>query len=203
VTIERSHGKARPTLPRASDLTVPPVADADAERTRQRDGAGRFASGNIIGQGRGWKRAVAKLLGRASEDPVSAAVAADAWRLYSAKLRELPNDGPTVRGLAAQGAREESLAGFWHAEAAARGLATPEGMAASDRAMRHGQRAERLAVTTLDVSTKLAAARPKADSSALAWLVAPASAPVAPTASTSTHDPNSGAAVAPPTGDPE
>jgi len=189
MTIERSRGKARPTLPRASDLAVPPVADADAERSRQRDGAGRFASGNAVGRGRGWKRAVAKLLGRASEDPASAAVAADAWRLYSARLREMPNDGPTVRGLAALGAREEALAGFWHAEAAARGLATPEGMAASDRAMRHGQRAERLTVTTLDVATKLAAARPKAETSTLAWLVAPAPAPAAEASSATPETP--------------
>lgn len=157
MTIERSHGKARPTLPRASDLQVPAL-DAVAERTHQRDAAGRFVAGHGLGKGRGWKRAVAKLIGRAADDPAAVVVAGDAWKLYVAKLRELPHSGPTVRSLAAQGAREEALAAFWHTEASARGLTTTEGIAASDRAMRHGQRAERLAVTALDIATKLAAA---------------------------------------------
>jgi len=45
------------------------------------------------------------------------------------------------------------------AHAASVGLTTPEGRAADDRAIKHGQRQERVAVTMLDVSTKLAAAK--------------------------------------------
>ena len=155
--IEQSHGKARPILPRASDLA--PVLDAVPERRRQRDVLGRFAHGNVVGRGRGWKLAIAKVLGRAAEDPIACAVAADAWKLYAAALREMPDDGPTVRGLVALRARHEVLAAFWHHHAAVVGLVTPEGIAAQEQATKHGQRAERLAVTALDVASKLAAAK--------------------------------------------
>lgn len=67
MTIEQSHGKARPTLPRLSDVnpgTVP-------ERAGERDDGGRFAVGNAAARGRGWKRAVRGLLGAAVEDPVA------------------------------------------------------------------------------------------------------------------------------------
>lgn len=156
--IEHSHGRARPTLPRASDLQ--PVDDAVRERGGSRDAAGRFVSGNAIGRGRGWKRAIAKMLGRQCDDPVAQAVADDAWRLFSATLRELPNDGPTVRGLAASRARHAALESFWSAQAIAAGLATQAGIAAQDIATKHGQRAERLAVTMLDVSVRLKNTRP-------------------------------------------
>lgn len=164
MTIEQSHGKARPTLPRASDLV--PVTRTERERTGQRDARGRFAPGNSTATGRGWKAAMAKLLGRSVDDPTASVVARDAWRLYLASLSELPDDGPTVRGLVAMKARHEALAGFWFAQAAAAGLGTPEGIAAGEQATKHGQRAERLAVTALDVASKLATARRKADDGA-------------------------------------
>ena len=163
MTIERSHGKARPTLPRPSDLAdQDPVTAADAvrERSAQRDASGRFASGNVVGRGRGWKRAIAKMLGRDVDDPAAQAVADDAWRTYCATLRELPHDGAIVRGLAALHARHTAVGAFWAAHAAAVGLSTSEGKAADDQATKHGQRQERLAVTLLDASRAMAAARP-------------------------------------------
>jgi len=155
--IESSHGKARPTLPRSSDLqAVPTVSDAERQRAGSRDAHGRFAPGNVIGRGRGWKRAIARVLGRHIEDPVAIAVAADAWKDYCATLRQLPSDGPMVRGLVALKARHLALAAYFHGLGAERGLSTEEGMAALEMASKHGQRAERLAVTALDVATKLA-----------------------------------------------
>lgn len=155
MTIERSHQKARPTLPRSSDLR--PV-QTDRAPDGSRSAGGRFAAGNTIARGRGWKRALVKMLGRNVDDPIASAVAADAWRLYCATVRELPNDGPTVRGLVALQARHQALAAFWAAQTVAEGLATPEGIAAADQATKHGQRAERLVVTALDIATRLAAA---------------------------------------------
>ena len=88
------------------------------------------------------------------------AVLEDAWRIFTATLRELPNDGPTVRGLALRKARHEALEGFWTAKAAALGLTSPEALQAEDRATKHGQRAERVAVTMLDIATALAKGSP-------------------------------------------
>ena len=156
MAIERSHGAARPTLPRSSDLQPVTVSDADRERVGERDERGRFRHGNESGRGRGWKRAIASMLGRDVSDPVAQRVASDAWRIFSATVRELPSDGASVRALAASRARHVALEAFWGAEAVTRGLTTAEGIAAQALADKHGQRAERLAVTTLDVATKLA-----------------------------------------------
>lgn len=157
MTIEQSHGKARPTLPRSSDLA--PVPDAALVRVGERDEAGRFIGGNTTGRGRGWKMTIAGSLGRDATDDEARAVAQDAWRLFAAAVREMPSDGPTVRGLLVMRVRHEALAAFWSNRAAAVGLTTDAGIAAQDQATKHGQRAERLAVTALDVATKLATKR--------------------------------------------
>ena len=99
---------------------------------------------------------IAKLLGRDIADPIAARVAADAFRTYSAELRELPHDGPIVRSLAAQHAHHVALAGFWAAQAFDLGLTSAEGILAQGRCLQHGQRAERLSVTLLDVAGRMA-----------------------------------------------
>jgi hypothetical protein len=151
--METSKGKMRPSLPRSGDL--PTVSDADRERAGERSADGRFRTGNVIGRGRGWKRAIAKQLGRQVDDPIAQVVADDAWRVFSAALRELPSDGPMVRGLAALMARHQALAAFWTAQAATVGLTSDAGIAAQEQATKHGQRAERLAVTCLDIAIRL------------------------------------------------
>lgn len=156
MTIEQSHGKARPTLPRSSDLApVETVRDPSEGRTE----GGRFAAGNRTAVGAKWKNACKKLLGSyASENPEGAAqVARDSWRLFTAAIRELPSDGAQVRQLAALAARHAAMSAFFTARAAERGLDTPDGIAFGNLASHHGQRAERLTVTTLDVATKMAA----------------------------------------------
>jgi hypothetical protein len=92
---ERSQGAVRPSLPhlpRAGQLS-PTGADTARERDGDRDGHGRFSHGNRSAGGRGWKMAIAKMIGREVADPVAQAVANDAWRLYLATVRELPSDG--------------------------------------------------------------------------------------------------------------
>jgi len=163
VAIELSHGKARPTLPRSSDLAS--VPQTVHEPSRGRDAQGRFTSANAAAIGRGAKAAVRRLLGRGAElsDPQARAVALDAERLFGATLRELPSDGPTVRQLVALYARHAALAAFWSAQASTVGLGSPEGIDAQEQATKHGTRAERLAVTMLDVATRIASAKPKSN----------------------------------------
>lgn len=161
MAIQRSQGKARPQLPRGRDL---PAIGAVVDRPSKRDTHGRFAAGNIGGRGRGWKRAIAKMLGRDVADDladVATAVAEDAWRLFSVAIRELPSDGANVRALVARKARHEALEGYWTARALAK-LGTPEGDDAEAKATAHGVRAERLTVTAIDVATRLANASPPA-----------------------------------------
>ncbi len=158
MTIERSHGKARPTLPRSNEL--PTVIDTDGQRNRGRDARGRFSPGNEGARGRGWKQAIVKMLGRDVDDPAALAVSADAWRLFAASMREMPSDGPTVRSLVALRCRHEALAAYWHARAVDMGLDTDAGIAATEQATKHGQRAERLAVTSIDIAVRMAKSRP-------------------------------------------
>lgn len=159
MAIERSHGRARPTLPRARELQLVAAAPDRAD-VRTRDG--RFGKGNAGGKDRGWKRAIVAMLARDADDLTDAAasVARSAWHLYTASLKDLPaRESPIVRSLAARRARHEALESYWSAQAIAH-LGTPEGVAAEDRANAHGQAATRLAVVLLDVASRLAAARP-------------------------------------------
>jgi hypothetical protein len=157
MTIEQSHGKARPTLPRASDLgTVPPP---EPQRTAQRGPGGRFVAGNGVGRGKGSKRALARLMGTSEDDAAAVAVASAARCTYKAHIDELPDQGSIVSSLVAMAARAEALCAFFHAEGCRVGLGSPEGMARLEAASKHGQRAERLLVTALDVSRALAAGK--------------------------------------------
>lgn len=157
MTIEQSHGKARPTLPRSSDLQpVKTVRDPSAGRGP----GGRFSAGNRIAVSAGEKHAISKLLGRPVGDEETMMVARDARRLFNGFLRELPDDGQNVRDLVARRARHAAVEAYLCAKAAEAGLTTKEGQLLDDRAMKHGQRAERLAVTSIDIAAQLAASRP-------------------------------------------
>jgi hypothetical protein len=153
MTIEQSHGKARPTLPRSSDL---PKIETVRDPSEGRAEAGRFAPGNQHARGHGWKTALKKMLGREVATEEAAAVANDAWKIFCANVREMPSDGSMVRGLLMRKARHEALSAFWEHRAAEVGLATDEGVKAQAEALKHGQRAERLAVTAIDIATRLA-----------------------------------------------
>lgn len=149
MTIEKSHGKARPTLPRASDLQS---AESVGNRSDGRTAGGRFAGGNRLSVDARQKSTIKRMLGSGAGDEVALAVARDALRLFGGFMRDMPSDGFQVRELVALEARHAAVAGFWAARAAELGLDTPEGKEADDRAMKHGQRVERLAVTALDVA---------------------------------------------------
>lgn len=156
MSIEQSHGRARPTLPRSSDL---PKVETVPNPTVGRGPGGLFAAGNPHGKHARERHALKKLLGPRVGDEIAMMVARDARKLFAACLRELPHSGANVRAIVAMQARHSALAAYYTARAAELGLDTPEGAEADDRAMKHGQRAERLAVTALDISTRLAGAK--------------------------------------------
>jgi hypothetical protein len=66
MTIETSHGKARPSLVRSDDLRLPPKTDA--KRSDGRDENGRFAPGTRAALGARFKatHVVRSLMGGAS-----------------------------------------------------------------------------------------------------------------------------------------
>lgn len=160
---ERSKGKARPRQVRSSDLVTMPRTDSD--RPRQRDASGRFTPGNAAAIGRGAKAQIKRQLGRGVNvtDEAALLVMKDANRLFGETMLTLPSDDPTTRQLCALYCRHASMASFWSAQASVAGLGTDEGIAASEQATKHGQRAERVAVTMLDVARTMAASRPQAD----------------------------------------
>jgi hypothetical protein len=151
MTIERSHGKPRPSLVRASDLTDIP-SRTEAERSDGRDASGRAAPGNRLAEGRGWKSAIRKAVVGAGTSEEAERVARDAWTVYLAVLRDLAATGPLVRVNAAGMAREFAYAGFYDTKALEAGLATEQGTAYAARAGYHRQRAERLSVTVGDLA---------------------------------------------------
>jgi hypothetical protein len=71
-------------------------------------------------------------------------------------LADLPVDCASVRSLVAQRARAATLADAYACHGALLGLDTAQGAAALAEAHKWDQRAERLAVTSLDVATRLA-----------------------------------------------
>ncbi len=152
--IETSHGSARPTLPRSSDLAVPETV---GEPSGVRDARGRFASANGIGRGARWKHLLAESLGRDLTGEAGQ-LGREAYRLYRSFLADLPCDCASVRAMVAARARAAVLAARFARKAAEVGLDSAEGATALAEAARWDARAERLGISSLDVSARLAKA---------------------------------------------
>jgi hypothetical protein len=150
--IERSHGKARPTLVRSSDLAQVKAAKTPTEG---RTAHGHFAAGNPIGLGSRWKASIKKSLGPKATEGEARAVYGDALRIYLATLRAMPSDAAPVRSLAALHGRHMAVNAYYTTKAAEAGLDTPAGQKLQDLANRESQRAERVLVSCIDVATKL------------------------------------------------
>lgn len=120
MTIERSHGKARPMLPRASDART---AETEAKRSVERDARGLFLPGNRAANGSGLTRVTRKAMGDRRGTGEPAIVARDARRVATAVLAALPSDVAPVRVLVAMHARHVALHAFYTAKAEAAGLA--------------------------------------------------------------------------------
>jgi hypothetical protein len=158
VTLERSHGKLRPALPRASDLE--PV-DTVAKRSDARAPDGRFAAGNRAAVAARFTHTIRKALGTKEATGDALVVARDARRVFGQVLASLPSDAAPVRALLAVYARHQALHAFYTVRAEALGLETPEGLALLAVADRQSQRAERVLVTCHDIA-RVHAERPPA-----------------------------------------
>jgi hypothetical protein len=192
MALERSKGKLRPTLPRSSDLGTPGPVD---ERRRNHDAGGRFAPGNEAGRGRGWRSQIRKGLQPQASTPEVERVFRDAWGLHCQFMRELPFTGAQVSQPTAARARWAALSQYYVNRAAEVGLETDTGRQFIELAMRLDQRAERLAVTSFDLATKLAEATKRTPAS-VPWLTAtprPADAPAEPDDSDTDDEPPSSA----------
>jgi hypothetical protein len=139
-------GKARTESPRIKDT---PALKAARNPSDGRAKDGRFAAGNRVGIGAGYKALIRRGLGDAS-DPATKQLVKEATRLYLALLRSLPSDGPGVRQLVAAQSRHAMLATHYANEAAKVGLATSEGLKLAEASRSHDGTAQRLATTAYD-----------------------------------------------------
>jgi hypothetical protein len=153
MSIEDSHGAARPTLPRSRNLAT---VESVPSRTKGRDANGRFASGNPYSGEAKWRSLMARTLGRDLQGEAGK-LAQEAYRHYRAYLADLPCDCASVRSLVAQRARAATLAARYALRGMELGETTELGAQCLAEALKWDQRAERLAVTSLDVSSKLVA----------------------------------------------
>jgi hypothetical protein len=154
MALERRSGKMRPTLPRSSDLAI---AEAPVDRSAGRDASGRFASRHGLSFTKSWHLRMAEQLGVGMEGSAGE-LAREAYKSYRAFLRELPATSAGINSLVAQRARASVLAAFLSRSALAAGLSTPEGEKLLSQAATWDARAERLAVTSWDMSTRAAKA---------------------------------------------
>lgn len=165
--IEKSHGKARPTLVRAAELRR---VDADTKPSDNRGAHGHFAAGNRTGLAARFKATLKKSLGTKASPGELAIVTRDAMRVFSHVLRSMPSDAAPVRVLVTLHARHVALNAYFTAKAEAAGLDTEQGLALLAVADRQSQRAERVLVTALDAA-RVCATKPKAgQASATPWL---------------------------------
>lgn len=167
MTIERSHGKARPTLPRASDLRP---HQSEANPRDGRTPGGHFAAGNRHSVEARVKHSIKKALGSRKSDGEAGIVSRDAVRIFGAFMRSLPSDAMPVRAMAALAARHHALSSYYAAKAVEAGLTTPEGMKLQEASDRQSQRAERVLVTAEDLAATHAKAAAKG-ADAAPWLL--------------------------------
>ncbi len=155
MTLERSHGKARPALPRASDLRS---TESAPKPTDGRDQGGRFAAGNRASLGARFTATIRKGLGSKAATGEALIVARDARRVFGHVLASLPSDAPPVRALLSIYSRHQALHAYYTVRAEALGLDTSEGLKLLEVADRQSQRAERVLVTVHDLARVHAAA---------------------------------------------
>ncbi len=169
MTFERSHGKLRPALTRASDLVA---TESGAKPPEARTPDGRFAAGNRAALAARFTHTIRKALGTKAASGEALIVARDARRVFGHVLRSLPSDAPPVRALLAVYARHQALHAYYTVRAEAAGLDTPEGLKLLEVADRQSQRAERVLVTCHDLARVHAELAAKSDRDAHSSLFA-------------------------------
>lgn len=157
MTVEKSRGHVYSVLPRSGSLE--PVGPA-ASRTEGRTADGKFGPGNPHAGTASWRSLVAESFGDLT-DKDATSVERRSARYFRAFMRDLPTDNTTVRALVAQRARAAALADFFSLRAHEVGLDSDEAARCLNEALKWDLRAEKLAVTSLDVSTRMATRRRK------------------------------------------
>lgn len=171
MSIERSHGKARPTLPRASALQ--PLGSAP-DRSDGRTPDGRFAPGNRASVGSGFRRTTKKLLGPTGADSSQERIVRrDAWRVFVATMRTMPSDAAPVRTLIGLHARHVALAALYAQLASEATLGSAASLKLQEAADRQSQLATRVLVTALDAARVCAQRDAAGKPSALERLLSP------------------------------
>src|ERR1700722_11240887 len=155
---ERSHGKMRPSLVRASDLEP---GQSVAKPSDARTADGRFAAGNRASVAARFTHTIRKALGTKAATGEALIVARDARRVFAQVLAALPSDATPVRALLAVYARHQALHAYYTLKAEAEGLDTPKGLELLAVADRQSQRAERILVTVHDLARVHAASGPR------------------------------------------
>lgn len=163
--LELSKGKVRPGLPRVKGLAV--VA-TEPERSANHDTGGHFTLRNKAAAGRSVKQMLKRQLGKDATDANVQRLYSDTRTLFLAELARMPNRSPAVQRDLCARARWSALSAWYATRAAELGLDTPEGLALVDVSLKLDARAERLGVTALAISERLAKSAPKGDP--LAWL---------------------------------
>jgi hypothetical protein len=169
-TIEPSHGKARLTAPRPSDLGTVPTGE---DRERDHDSRGLFVPGNQAAVGRGARgalrapyEAARKRVGEALASGTTSSdadqVLTDALAVFHAVRRELGSGSAIVQGPAIAYAVETILAGYFTKEAATAGFLTERGMLLHDRALACEQAAARAMTAALAAAKALSGRRKSA-----------------------------------------
>lgn len=149
MTFERSKGKVRPMLVRASDMQP---GEPAAKPTATRGAHGHFSAGNPTGKAARFIHTVKKAHGTGEGDAETRIVARDARRVSTHVLKSLPSDAAPVRVLVAIHARHVALHAFYTAKAEEAGLTTPAGLKLLEVADRQSQRAERVLVSAQDMA---------------------------------------------------
>lgn len=165
--LERSHGKVRSTRKRASDLRP---AGTVGEPSGTRSAGGRFAAGNAVGRNRGVKAVIRRHLGREASTPVVEQLTRDVRVTCAALKADLPSDAPSVLLLVQARATWSVLQQHLTTLALDAGLTTDAGRGYLELAIKLDQRAERLAITSLDVATTLAEAERRKPTGGFPWL---------------------------------
>jgi hypothetical protein len=167
-TVEASHGKARVTTPRPSDLGTVPTGE---DRSRNHTAAGTFAPRNQAAVGRSAKAAL-RAPYRQAERRVSAALAAQlgpnesdrvlasALAVFHAVRRELGSGSALVQGPTITYAVETVLAGYFLSVAADAGFATELGLSMHERAMLCETQAGRALAVALAAAKAISASGP-------------------------------------------
>ena len=168
--MERSHGKLRPALVRASDLEASGETEEKPSDARTPDG--RFAAGNRTAIAARFTHTIRKALGTKAATGEALIVARDARRVFGQVLAALPSDAAPVRALLAVYARHQALHAYYTVRAEAEGLDTPRGLELLAVADRQSQRAERVLVTCHDLARVHAEARASEGDGMPAWVAA-------------------------------